>query len=58
VLKIIRSHFPRLPVVLISGYTEENVERSYAADDRTIFLHKPYSLDQLHAKLTALLGNQ
>ena len=58
VLKIIRSHFPRLPVVLISGYTEENVERLYAADDRTIFLHKPYSLDQLHAKLTALLGNQ
>ena len=52
---IIRSHFPCLPVVLISGYTEENVERLYAADDRTIFLHKPYSLDQLHAKLTALL---
>ena len=58
VLKIIRSHFPRLPVVLISGYTEENVERLYAADDRTIFLQKPYSLEQLGAKLTALLGNQ
>ena len=58
VLKVIRSHFLRLPVVLISGYTEEDTERLYAADDRTIFLHKPYSLDQLHAKLTTLLGNQ
>jgi two-component system cell cycle sensor histidine kinase/response regulator CckA len=56
VLKIIRTHFPRLPVVIMSGYTERKVKPLYEEDSGTVFMQKPFSLEKLVEKLTFVLG--
>ncbi|MBV9999089.1 MAG: response regulator [Verrucomicrobia bacterium] len=56
VLKVIRTHFPRLPVVIMSGYTERKVKPLYEEDSGTVFMQKPFSLEKLVEKLTLLLG--
>lgn len=56
VLKVIRTHFPRLPVVIMSGYTERKVKSLYEEDSGTVFMQKPFSLEKLVEKLTLLLG--
>jgi CheY-like chemotaxis protein len=45
-LERLRQRSAELPVVLMSGYTEEDV-RSRLADERTTYLSKPFSFDQL-----------
>ena len=56
VLRVIRKHFPRLPVVIMSGYTERKVKPLYEGDGGTVFMQKPFSLEKLVEKLTLVLG--
>jgi CheY-like chemotaxis protein len=48
----IRKRWPRLPIVLTSGYSDALAMRP---DDNFPLLHKPYSLDALSAALSEAL---
>ena len=51
----IRATWPRLPVVLMSGYTAEAAQLD-EGDDCTSFLQKPFTQDELLATLTQALA--
>ena len=53
-LEQFRERAPELPVVLMSGYTEEDV-RSRLSDERTTFLPKPFRFERLREALAAAL---
>jgi PAS domain S-box-containing protein len=55
VMKLMRAQRPDLPVILMSGYDEKDAAGLLAAP-RTLFLAKPFTLDALRAKITALLA--
>ena len=46
-----RSRMPELPVICISGYTQETVANKVAELPRVHFLPKPFSLKQLARKV-------
>jgi PAS domain S-box-containing protein len=52
-LREIRARAPQMPILLMSGYTAEDVAATIASDPRTEFLHKPYRVAEL---LTAIAG--
>ncbi|MBT3194266.1 MAG: PAS domain S-box protein, partial [Verrucomicrobia bacterium] len=45
-----------VPVLLSSGYNEEEILRPFAADAQLGFIHKPYQMATLMGKLRSLLG--
>jgi PAS domain S-box-containing protein len=45
-----------VPVILCSGYTEEDATARFAGNGPAAFLQKPFELDALVAKLRAVLG--
>jgi signal transduction histidine kinase/CheY-like chemotaxis protein len=47
----IRATRPDLPIVLATGYADDNVRRRFALDDRLIILSKPFKPDSLSAAL-------
>jgi signal transduction histidine kinase/CheY-like chemotaxis protein len=47
----IRAARPDLPIVLATGYADDNVRRRFAEDDRLIILSKPFKPDSLSAAL-------
>lgn len=47
---------PGTPVVFISGYTEDTVSAGLARTPRSIFLGKPFSLEQLSGAIAAQLA--
>jgi two-component system cell cycle sensor histidine kinase/response regulator CckA len=47
VIREARKHLPELPVICISGYTEESVLKEVESFDNLRFLSKPFSLKQL-----------
>ncbi len=51
VLRAVRACAPGLPVVLGSGYAEEEVRERLADLEPEVFVHKPYTADQLLAAL-------
>lgn len=51
VLRALREQNPRLPVILSSGYTEDDV--AALLDEYTIFLHKPYSAQEFRRTIRA-----
>ena len=51
-LEAFRERTPELPVILMSGYTEEDV-RSRLKDERTTFLPKPFSFERLEEAIRA-----
>ncbi|MAC29096.1 MAG: hypothetical protein CMN31_24745 [Sandaracinus sp.] len=53
-LERFRQRAPALPVVLMSGYTEEDV-RGRLRDERTAFLHKPFRFEQLEGALRSAM---
>ena len=53
-IKKIRSD---VPVVLCSGYSEEDATRSFAGEGLAGFLQKPYRLESLREKLKSVLKN-
>ena len=54
-IKTARGDIPDLPVVCISGYTQEAVAEEITALPRVYFLPKPFSLKQLAAKVKTAL---
>lgn len=54
-IKEARKSFPELPVVCISGYTEETVAAEVSELPKIQFLPKPFSLKQLAAKVKSAL---
>lgn len=54
-LQFIRETRPNVPVVLSSGYTEQDVTARFGAQAPTAFLQKPYLPSQLLEKLRELL---
>lgn len=46
-ISALRSDWPRLPVVMISAYTDQDAAFKTAAEFRVPFLHKPYAIDEL-----------
>ncbi len=47
---------PELPVVLMSGYSEQDAVAKFGAAGLAGFLQKPFQPDALRARLTAVLG--
>jgi len=48
--------YPDIPVILSSGYDEQEVSKSFAGKEVTGFLQKPYELATLAGKLQAVLA--
>jgi len=46
---------PDLPIILSSGYTEEEATRQFASGDLGGFLQKPYTIKELVAALRTAL---
>ena len=47
---------PRVPILLASGYSEEDVFRRFAGRDPAGVVQKPFELDTLASRLRAALG--
>ena len=54
-IKVARAENAELPVICISGYTDESVLAEVEALDRVLFLPKPFSLKQLAGKVKEAL---
>ncbi len=52
----LRRRFPRLPVVLVSGYAEAMLSRDLSAETGLRFLAKPYRPRELIAAVDAALA--
>ncbi len=52
----VRERLPDLRVIFVSGYAEESVRQDIADDQTVEFLPKPYSLDQINAKVKEVLA--
>lgn len=57
-IKTARVDMPELPVVCISGYTQESVAEEITALPKVYFLPKPFSLKQLAAKVKTALDTE
>jgi PAS domain S-box-containing protein len=57
VLVALRKMRPEIPVLLCSGYSEEEVLHRFDQAARTRFLQKPYPFETLKARLMELLSN-
>ena len=53
----LRIQKPRLPVVLMSGYSETPTLRRMSEDDRVAFLRKPFTTSRLMGAVTSLLDS-
>lgn len=54
---LLREISPSLPIVFCTGYNNEIIPDDIGADVFSIFIQKPYKLDQLRGALLKLLGN-
>ncbi len=54
ILKVIKSEFPELPVLIITGFGDENLEATALAELNTGFLEKPFEISDLVAALKQL----
>ena len=54
ILKVIKSHFPDLPAVVITGFGDKNLETTALAEPNTAYLDKPFEIDELAAALESL----
>jgi DNA-binding response OmpR family regulator len=52
----LRSHWPGLPVLYMSGFDAELTRDISDRRSRALFLRKPFELDELSARVTRLLG--
>ena len=58
VFRQIKARRPALPVLLCSGYTQEDVARQFAGVELDGFIEKPFTPSQLVAKLRAALADE
>lgn len=55
-LEKLRARKPDLPIILSSGYTERDVAQRIAQEKLTVFLHKPYTGNELRETLRQTLA--
>jgi CheY-like chemotaxis protein len=48
----------RIPSIFVTGYADDVLIRHGLANPQTDFLHKPYSIAQLHQKIVEVLSRQ
>jgi two-component system cell cycle sensor histidine kinase/response regulator CckA len=56
--RLLREIRPGLPIILMSGYNEQDATKRLESQECSAFLQKPYQIAQLAATLAALLGTQ
>jgi CheY-like chemotaxis protein len=54
ILKVIKSEFPKLPVLIITGFGNEALEQTALSEFNTGFLDKPFEIPELVAALDQL----
>jgi len=54
----LRRLFPRVPVVIASGYPEADLRARFAGEERLAFLPKPYTQEQLLSMVTELVARR
>ena len=54
ILKVIKSEFPQLPVLVITGFGNEMLKQTALAEHNTGFLDKPFEISELVAALEKL----
>jgi PAS domain S-box-containing protein len=54
--RLMRQIRPGLPIILMSGYNEQDATKRLEPQECSAFLQKPYQMTQLAATLAALLG--
>ena len=54
ILKVIKSEFPELPVLIITGFGNELLQQTALAEQNTGFLDKPFEIPDLVAELDKL----
>jgi CheY-like chemotaxis protein len=57
VAEFVRQHFPDMPVLITSGYAAQMVSRIRALGPPTVFINKPYNLNEVVDILRRLTGN-
>ncbi len=55
ILKVIRSLYPELPVVVITGFGDERLKETVLAQKNTAYLDKPFEISELVAVLERLV---
>jgi DNA-binding response OmpR family regulator len=55
ILKVIKSEFPELPVLVITGFGNEALKQTALAEHNTGFLDKPFEMPELVAALETLV---
>jgi DNA-binding NtrC family response regulator len=58
VLKELRKRRPDVPVLLCSGYSEEEMSERFSPEDMATFLQKPYPFDLFRARLKELTSHE
>ncbi len=58
VIAAARAKMPDLPVICISGYTQESIAREVENIENVSFLAKPFSLKQLASRVQDVLSEQ
>ncbi len=57
-LKLIKKDQPRLPVVVVSGFTPGNTQNLIIGEQADGFLNKPFTVEQIEKMLSDLLGQE
>ena len=55
-LRALRELDPKLPIVLMSGYSEADALKRFGSSDASTFIKKPYRSTELLAKLENLIA--
>ena len=48
---------PQVPILLSSGYSEQEINERFAGQDLNGFIQKPYQLSEIEAKIRKVLAN-
>ncbi|HEX3035230.1 MAG TPA: response regulator [Thermodesulfobacteriota bacterium] len=56
VLREIKALDPSSVIIIVSGRIEEDISNQLIAEGAFSFIHKPFTLDQLHATVASILG--
>ncbi len=54
ILKVIKTHFPDLPAVVITGFGDETLETTALSEPNTAYLDKPFEVHELAEALASL----
>lgn len=56
-LQAIKNEHPRMPVVVVTGYSVEEGQDLLLSEKADGFLHKPFKVNEIESILTQLLGH-